>query len=77
MTPPVPQTGNLVGYVRETDIYTGAPIAGATVDVDGWRLTAEQGMGRRNRIGSVLAVRVEPDEDVAAPVEDVEASDDE
>lgn len=53
------------------------PIAGATVDVDGWRLTAEQGMGRRNRIGSVLAVRVEPDEDVAAPVEDVEASDDE
>ena len=36
------------------------PIPGATIDVDGWRLTAEQGMGRRNRIGSVLAVRVEP-----------------
>jgi CBS domain containing-hemolysin-like protein len=34
------------------------PIPGATIDVDGWRLTAEQGMGRRNRIGSVLAVRV-------------------
>ena len=38
------------------------PIPGATIDVDGWRLTAEQGMGRRNRIGSVLAVRVEPAE---------------
>jgi CBS domain containing-hemolysin-like protein len=35
------------------------PIPGATIDVEGWRLTAEQGMGRRNRIGSVLAVRVE------------------
>ena len=35
------------------------PIPGATIDVDGWRLTAEQGMGRRNRIGSVLAVRIE------------------
>ena len=36
------------------------PIPGATIDVEGWRLTAEQGMGRRNRIGSVLAVRVGP-----------------
>jgi CBS domain containing-hemolysin-like protein len=36
------------------------PIPGATIEIDGWRLTAEQGMGRRNRIGSVLAVRVEP-----------------
>ncbi len=35
------------------------PIPGATIDIDGWRLTAEQGMGRRNRIGSVLAERVE------------------
>ena len=35
------------------------PIPGATIDVDGWRLTAEQGMGRRNRIGSVLAVRIQ------------------
>lgn len=35
VTPPVPQTGNLVGYVRETDIYTGAPIAGATVTITG------------------------------------------
>ncbi len=35
------------------------PIPGATIDVDGWRLTAEQGMGRRNRIGSILAVRAQ------------------
>jgi CBS domain containing-hemolysin-like protein len=38
------------------------PIPGATIDIDGWRLTAEQGMGRRNRISSVLAVRVEESE---------------
>ena len=34
------------------------PIPGATVDVDGWRLTAEQGAGRRHRIGTVLAERI-------------------
>ena len=33
------------------------PIAGASIEVDGWTLTAEQGAGRRNRIGSVLATR--------------------
>ena len=27
---------------------------GSTVDLDGWRLTAESGAGRRNRIGTVL-----------------------
>lgn len=43
------------------------PIPGATIDIDGWRLTAEQGMGRRNRIGSVLAVRIEPDDEVGSP----------
>ena len=36
------------------------PIPGATVDVDGWRLTAEQGAGRRHRIGTVLAERIPP-----------------
>jgi CBS domain containing-hemolysin-like protein len=35
------------------------PIPGATVELDGWRLTAEQGAGRRNRIGTVLAQRVD------------------
>ena len=43
------------------------PIPGATIDIDGWRLTAEQGMGRRNRIGSVLAVRIGPDDEVGSP----------
>ncbi len=36
------------------------PIPGSTVDLDGWRLTAEQGAGRRNRIGTVLAQRRTP-----------------
>jgi CBS domain containing-hemolysin-like protein len=39
------------------------PIPGANVDVDGWRLTAEQGAGRRNRIGTVLAQRVTTTDD--------------
>ena len=42
------------------------PIPGASVQIDGWRLTAEQGAGRRNRIGSVLAEPLlAPDEDAA------------
>lgn len=53
------------------------PIPGATIDIDGWRLTAEQGMGRRNRIGSVLAVRIPPGDDAGAPDASSEASDDE
>ena len=51
------------------------PIPGATIDVDGWRLTAEQGMGRRNRIGSVLAVRVEPAEASSSSADEHGASD--
>jgi CBS domain containing-hemolysin-like protein len=39
------------------------PIPGSTVDLDGWRLTAEQGAGRRNRIGTVLAQRATPHDD--------------
>ena len=38
------------------------PIPGASVDVDGWRLTAERGVDRRNRIATVLAVRAPQDE---------------
>lgn len=34
------------------------PIPDARIEVDGWILVAEQGAGRRNRIGSVLAQRV-------------------
>ena len=37
------------------------PIAGSTVVVDGWRLTAESTEGRRNRIASVLVQREEPE----------------
>ena len=37
------------------------PIPGATVDIDGWRLTAERGLDRRNRIATVLAMRVPDD----------------
>lgn len=33
------------------------PIPGAAVEIDGWSLIAEQGAGRRNRIGTVLAER--------------------
>lgn len=34
------------------------PIPSAEVEIEGWRMRAEQASGRRNRIGSVLAVRV-------------------
>jgi CBS domain containing-hemolysin-like protein len=34
------------------------PIPGARVEVDGWRLVAEHGAGRRNRIATVLATRI-------------------
>ncbi len=36
------------------------PIAGSTVVVDGWRLTAESTAGRRNRIVTVLVQREDP-----------------
>jgi len=38
------------------------PIPGATVEVDGYRLTAERAAGRRNRIGTVLVTAVEAEE---------------
>ncbi len=53
------------------------PISGATIDIDGWRLTAEQGMGRRNRIGSVLAVRITPENEAGWSSLEPEADDDE
>jgi CBS domain containing-hemolysin-like protein len=34
------------------------PIPGSTIDVAGWRLTAERPVGRRHRIGAVLATRI-------------------
>lgn len=47
------------------------PIPGATIEIEGWRLTAEQGVGRRNRIGSVLAVRVD---DIAEVADEADAA---
>ncbi|MDP1876115.1 MAG: hemolysin family protein [Actinomycetota bacterium] len=41
------------------------PIPGASVREGGWLLTAEQGAGRRNRIGTVLAQPVLPEDDAA------------
>jgi CBS domain containing-hemolysin-like protein len=41
------------------------PIPGATIEIDGWVLVAEQGAGRRNRIGSVLAAPRAGDADEA------------
>ena len=35
------------------------PIPGTYVDIDGYRLTAEQAAGRRNRIGTILVERME------------------
>jgi CBS domain containing-hemolysin-like protein len=33
------------------------PIPGSSIVIDGWKLTAERPVGRRHRIGTVLAVR--------------------
>jgi CBS domain containing-hemolysin-like protein len=38
------------------------PIAGSEVTESGWRLVAEQGIGRRKRIGTIHAVPVAPAE---------------
>ena len=34
------------------------PIPGSTISINGWRVTAERPVGRRHRIGTVLAVRI-------------------
>ena len=39
------------------------PIPGTHVDIDGYRLTAEQAAGRRNRIGTVLVEPIEQSAD--------------
>ena len=35
------------------------PIPGSSVTMHGWRLTAEKSFGRRHRIGTILAERVD------------------
>lgn len=42
---PTPTTGNLVGYIREGDISTGAGIAGATVALSSGALTSTDATG--------------------------------
>ncbi len=39
------------------------PIPGASIELDGWRLTAESAAGRRNRVGTVLAERIDHEDD--------------
>ena len=46
------------------------PIPGAVVEEFGWRLTAEQGGGRRHRIGTVL---LEPTKISVVPTEESSA----
>lgn len=46
---------SLGGYLAK--VLGGVPIAGSTITVDGWKLTAERPVGRRHRIAFVLAVR--------------------
>ena len=48
------------------------PIPGASTEVGAWRLTAEQGAGRRNRIGTVLAEPLHRDSE-AVRTEDTDA----
>jgi CBS domain containing-hemolysin-like protein len=44
-----------------TKLLGKVPIAGASVEAEGLRFTAEGVTGRRNRIGSVVVRRLEPD----------------
>ena len=37
------------------------PIPGSSISTGGWKLTAERPVGRRHRIGTVLAVRISAD----------------
>jgi CBS domain containing-hemolysin-like protein len=48
------------------------PIPGATVDVGGLHLVAEDTAGRRNRIDSVLVCRINPPAEIAEPAPEVE-----
>jgi CBS domain containing-hemolysin-like protein len=53
---------SILGFVAKR--LGRVPIPGAHIEIDGWSLTAEQGAGRRNRIGTVLAQALPPsDED--------------
>ena len=49
------------GYMAEK--LGRVPIAGSTIDIDGWSVTSERPLGRRRRISSVMIERIESDED--------------
>ncbi len=77
---PVDELGDLFGLkLDDEDVETvgglmakqlnKVPIAGSVVKYDGLELVAERSSGRRNRIGTVVATRIEPldvDEDARA-----------
>jgi CBS domain containing-hemolysin-like protein len=48
-------------------ILGGVPIAGSSITIDGWKLTAERPMGRRHRIANIVAVRSDEVDSPATP----------
>ena len=48
-------------------ILGGVPIAGSTITIDGWKLTAERPMGRRHRISNIVATRSDEVDSPATP----------
>jgi len=75
---PLDELGDLFGLeLDDEDVETvgglmakqlnKVPIAGAVVEFEGLQLVAERSTGRRNRIGTVLASRLEPEQ----PEEDI------
>ena len=52
----VDSLGGLIGKVLGR-----VPIPGSSITISGWKLTAERPVGRRHRIGTVLAVRASDD----------------
>jgi hypothetical protein len=49
------------GYMAEK--LGRVPIAGSTINIDGWSVTSERPLGRRRRISSVIIERLESDEE--------------
>jgi CBS domain containing-hemolysin-like protein len=45
----------------------GVPIAGSTLTIDGWKLTAERPIGRRHRIAFILAKRSDEADSIPKP----------
>lgn len=41
------------------------PIAGSTINIEGWSITSERPLGRRRRISSVMIERQTSEEDVS------------